>query len=818
MKVSLNTVKQYIDFDLPPVDELVKRINEQLGGVEEVINLADKYKDAKIVKVVECDKHPNADRLSVCKIDDGSGELTQVVCGAPNVRADMWAVWLPPESIVPSTYGTKDEFKLGARELRGVMSNGMLAAADELAIGNDHEGILEIESSEWKPTSEEVKPGASFAKVYGLDDTIIDIENKMFTHRPDLFGQLGVAREIAGILGHQFTSPEWYLSAPEFEVVEGLELEVFNEAIEKVPRFMAVAMKDIEVKQSPLWLQCALVAMGSKPINNIVDVTNYIMLLTAQPVHAYDYDKLRGRKLGVRMAANGEKADLLNGKTYELTEDDIVIVDGEGVVGLGGIMGGGNSEVSADTKNIVLEVANFDMYTVRKSSMRHGVFTDALTRFNKGQSPLQNDRVLHLLMMSIKDVSSAKQASGVIDQSTITDVAEVRVTANFINERLGLRLGENEIKDLLTNVELNVNDELAVMPPFWRTDIELPEDIVEEVGRLYGFDKLPRELPLRSSKPAAKNQQRQLQQSLRETLAKSGANEVLTYSFVHEKILTNSGQDPAHAFKLSNALSPDLQYYRLSLTPSLLSKVHMNIKAGYDRFALFELGKTHFKDEMAVDEPSVPNEDSHVALIVACNDKQKPDGAAFYQARRIFEQMECVGGASIQPLDEIDLSDDIWGQQLVAAYDAKRSVGILYNEKIRGVIGEFTSSVRKAFKLPNYVAGFEVHLNVLTNKIHAYRPLSKYPSVSQDISLKVSAGVSYQAVYHAVSDSVTNIEYETTLKPVAVYQPTGDSASKTITLRLTAVSDEKTLRDSDVSKLLDAAAKHSHEILDAERV
>jgi phenylalanyl-tRNA synthetase beta chain len=269
--------------------------------------------------------------------------------------------------------------------------------------------FLRLNSSEWKPTSEEVKPGASFAKVYGLDDTIIDIENKMFTHRPDLFGQLGVAREIAGSLGHQFTSPEWYLSAPEFEVVEGLELEVFNEAIEKVPRFMAVAMKDIEVKQSPLWLQCALVAMGSKPINNIVDVTNYIMLLTAQPVHAYDYDKLRGRKLGVRMAANGEKADLLNGKTYELTEDDIVIVDGEGVGGLGGIMGGGNSEVSADTKNIVLEVANFDMYTVRKSSMRHGVFTDALTRFNKGQSPLQNDRVLHLLMMSIKDVSSANR-------------------------------------------------------------------------------------------------------------------------------------------------------------------------------------------------------------------------------------------------------------------------------------------------------------------------------------------------------------------------------------------------------------------------
>jgi phenylalanyl-tRNA synthetase beta chain len=217
MKVSLNTIRQYIDFELPPVDELVARINEQLGGVEEVVDLDTKYKDATIVKVVECEKHPNADRLSVCKIDAGTGELIQVVCGAPNVRADMWAVWLPPESIVPATYGTPEPFKLGARELRGVMSNGMLAAADELAIGSDHEGILEIDPDEWKPSSEEIKPGASFAKVYGLDDTIIDIENKMFTHRPDLFGQTGVAREIAGILGHKFTGPEWYIDTPVFE-------------------------------------------------------------------------------------------------------------------------------------------------------------------------------------------------------------------------------------------------------------------------------------------------------------------------------------------------------------------------------------------------------------------------------------------------------------------------------------------------------------------------------------------------------------------------------------------------------------------------
>ena len=220
MKVSLNTIKQYIDFELPPVDELVKRINEQLGGVEEVIDLADKYKDAVIVKVIECEKHPNADKLSVCKIDIGdytpkskiqnldSTGLVTVVCGAPNVHADMWAIWLPPGSTVPASYGDVQPFVLDEREIRGVHSNGMLAAADELAIGTDHAGIIELTDSDLPPfgTTKQLAAGQNFAEVFGLNDTIIDIENKMFTHRPDLFGQLGVAREIAGIYGEKFTS------------------------------------------------------------------------------------------------------------------------------------------------------------------------------------------------------------------------------------------------------------------------------------------------------------------------------------------------------------------------------------------------------------------------------------------------------------------------------------------------------------------------------------------------------------------------------------------------------------------------------------
>lgn len=828
MKVSLNTVKQYTDVDVS-VDELVQKINQQLGGVETVIDLATKYKDAVIVKVVRCEKHLDADRLNITKIDDGgvvkdvprdANGLVQVVCGAPNVHADMFAIWLPPKSTVPATFEDKEQFVLDARELRGVLSQGMLAAADELAIGSDHAGIVEIDPTEWKPSNDEIKPGAGFAKVYGLDDTIIEIENKMFTHRPDLFGHIGVAREIAGIQHKAFSSPSWYSDTPAFKNGDGLELTIFNDAPDKAPRFMAVALKGIKVKPSPLWLQSALVTMGGKPINNIVDVTNYIMLLTAQPTHAYDYDKIHGHKLGVRMAKQGETVKLLNDKTYELTADDIVIADGEGPVGLAGIMGGGESEVDANTKNIVLEVANFDMYTVRKSSMRHGVFTDALTRFNKGQSPLQNNHALSLLMQSVLDVSPGEQASDVYDSGSDLQVQRaVTVSVDFINDRLGLSLTNDEVRQLLENVEFQVtnDDELVVTSPFWRTDIELPEDVVEEVGRLYGFDKLPRELPARSTKPAPKNPLRQLKQSVRETLSRAGANEVLTYSFIHEDMMKKAGQDAAHAYQLSNALSPDLQYYRLSLTPSLLDKVHMNIKAGYNQFALFESNKVHYKDEMDEYEPDVPNEDNHIACVLAYGDKYQPEGAAFYHARKYLEQIMNLDEHTVVALADFDLSKDEWGAQLVAPYEPTRSAVIIKDDQIWGVVGEFTQKVAKSFKLPQFTAGFEVHTNILTMPETSYVPLSKYPSTTRDVSFEVEATTTYRAAYDAILSCIHETKpatVTTNIVPVSIYHADG-AARKTITLRVTFTSDEATLRGDDVSSLMTSASQKAAETIAA---
>lgn len=846
MKVSLNIVKSLVNFELPPVDELVARVNAQLGSIEKVIDLGAQYKDAWIVHVVQCEPHPNADRLHVCLIDDGGAVANvprddkgyvQVVCGAPNVHADMWAVWLPPNSTVPASFDDAEPFVLDARKLRGVLSQGMLAAADELAIGTDHDGIVEIRERDMLK-GVALQAGDSFAQVFGLDDVVLDIENKMFTHRPDCFGQLGVAREISGIFGQAFTSPDWYTVAQEFADGSGLKLDVYNDIPDLVPRFMAVAVKNVVVQPSPLWLQCQLVAMGGKPINNIVDATNYIMLMTAQPTHAYDYDKLRGGKLGARMAREGETIALLNGKTCALGTDDIVIADSERAVALGGIMGGSDTEVSSDTKSIVLECANFDMYAVRKTAMRHGVFTDALSRFNKGQSPLQNAPVLKQLMSMV----GGEQASAVYDEKQFSDEfdeylagkytpANIDIDSAFINQRLGLQLTDSDIYTLLNNVEVHSHgpeDELGYMciqVPFWRTDIELKEDVVEEVGRLYDFGKLPRQLPQRSTKPALKNPRRELKRQIREQLSRAGANEALTYSFVHEHILKRAEQHADQAYKLSNALSPDLQYYRLSVLPSLLDKVHANIKAGHDEFCLFEIGKGH-DARLPHNEDGLPSERTFVDAVYAA--KKACASAPYYQAQRMAVRLlsSLVVQFELIPMaTENDDSEELGGVEfeVAAPFDWRRSAWILCGKERLGIVGEFKQAVRRNFKLPEYAAGFSIDFDQLLAQPRdkqTYRPLSRFPSTSRDVSLRSPRDVSYAELYHVVQAAVGESagDITVTIEPRAIFQPANDHSIKTTTFRLRMTHYERTLTDADAKPIVDRVATMALAKLGAECV
>ncbi len=826
MKVSINWLKEFVDIDLP-VDELVKKIGAQLGAVEEVVDLSKKYQGIVVAKVITCEKHPNADKLSLCKIDDGKAVkdverdkdgLVQVVCGAPNVRAGMLVAWLPPGSSVPASYD-KEPFVLEARELRGKVSNGMLASASELALSDDHSGIVELSFGE---------PGEDFAKLTGLDDQIIDIENKMFTHRPDCFGILGVAREIAGITGKQFQTPVWYTEPENVTEDSSLELSIENSITSLVPRFTARVIEGVDVKASPVWMQSYLTRAGIRPINNIVDITNYVMVLTGQPLHAYDYDKLckiaktDTAHLEARLSKKGDKLTLLNGRKITFDDTDTVLITSNDVpVGVGGVMGGADTEVDENTKNIVLECANFDMYSIRRTSMRHGLFTDAVTRFNKGQSPHVNLAILQKTTGWVDTLAGGKAGKAHDKHGKLQRPIAVHVEADFVNSRLGLRLTKQQMVQLLKNVEFEVRingPHLAVTPPLWRTDIQIAEDIVEEIGRLHGFDNLPLELPKRSIEPVPDNQTLSLKQTIRRTLSAAGANELYLYSFVHGDLLDTAGQDTKKAYRLSNAISPELQYYRLSLTPSLLDKIHANIKAGYEELVMYEIGKTHNKDHPDPSEKNLPKELQKIALVVATDDKQKNIGAGYFHARRyldyLAEKLQIT--LTYQPLSK-DPS-----YQTAKPFDYTRSaeVSIAGTNIVIGIIGEYKPHIRRKLKLPKYCAGFELSIEKIldthTSTQSNYRQLSKFPSVSQDISLRSEADIPFSVLDTTIREALADIPEEFTVVPLDIYHP--DDMYKHTTFRITFTSQERTLTDAHVSGLLDTIDKYVAKKLKTTRV
>lgn len=824
MKVSLNWIKQFVDIDIP-TEELVKKIGEQLGAVEEVIEIGSLYKDVVIAEVKSCEKHPDADKLSLCMIDDGgvaenverTDGLVQVVCGAPNVREGIKVAWLPPGATVPSTVNN-DPFVLEARELRGKVSNGMLASMKELAIGDEHDGILEVDVP--------AEIGQKFADVYQLNDTIVTIENKMFTHRPDCFGQLGVAREIAGITHKQFTSPEWYLKPLDQLKPEGkrLPLKVQNDIPDVVPRFVCVPLADVQVKKSPVIIQSFLARVGVKPINNIVDITNYIMLLTGQPLHAYDYDKVASltREEGaVLKAAHGDKGQsvkLLNGKTLVPRDTDIVITTDSHIVGVAGVMGGADTEVDENTKNIILECANFDMYTIRRTSMALGLFTDAVTRFNKGQSPLQNDTVLEEAVRMIESISGGKVAGEVQDaRGEVAMPGQVEVESDFVSERLGENIAADDMKRLLSNVEFDVEthgDTVVAKVPFWRTDIEIREDIVEEVGRLMGYHHLPKQLPQRAMEPTAKDGLLELKSQIRDVLTAAGGNELLNYSFVHGDLIEATGQDKEKAFKIANALSPDLQYYRLSMTPSLLEKVYGNIRSGHKNFMLYELGKVHISGFN--NDEGLPKEENRLAGVIV---QDKADQPTYYVAKKYVDELLRsfgIRGVRYEPIDHPFEFES--GRQCAAPFDHTRTAVVKLGDDVLGIVGEFTAKTRKALKLPHTTAGFELTTTRLlkATKMSAYKPLSRFPSVEQDISLKIPADLNFSDISACLHDNLkTGTDTNWQLTPIDIYQKDN---SKHMTFRLTIASHEKTLKAEEVNRLLDELALAANKAFGAERI
>ncbi len=811
MKVSINVMKQFAEaaaFKLGAV-ELAKKIGAQLGAVEEVVDFAGKYDGVFVAEIVAARDHPSADKLGIYQINTGK-ETVQVLAGDKTLKVGDKVGWIKPGATVPASWGTAEPFIIGAREMRGETSNGMLGSGKELGFNDDHAGVQVLDT--------DAPAGTPLADAYNLaGDAIIDIENKMFTHRPDGFGHLGVAREVAGIQNMPFTSPDWYsfdAKLPKPDVT--LPLAVHNEIPKLVPHYVAIAIDGVKVAPSPLWLQATLHQLGIRPINNIVDITNYIMVLTGQPLHAFDYDKVAGQKIVVRTPKPGEKLQLLDGKTIEPHKDAMLICDAEKPIGLGGMMGGANSEIDAKTTRIVLECATFDMYTIRRTSMHHGIFTDAVTRFSKGQSPLQNVAVAVKALAEIQKLAGGRVGSVVQNTHVAKEVVErgsvhapVVATASFINNRLGSKLPASHIATLLRNTEFGVEehgDELVVKAPFWRTDVEIAEDVVEEVGRLHGYNNLPHDLPNRRTTVADMPEIDKLKTRIRDIMARAGANELQTYSFVPAALLQKVGQSKKHAFAIRNALSPELEHYRLSLTPSLLEKVHPNIKAGYKQFGLFEINKIHIKDDIAKDCDGLPREYQTIAFVFAA-DGALP-GAAYYYAKNYLDYLlqELGVTPTFKPADTAPGFEV--GRQVFAPFEPKRSAYVYAGEgDFAGFVGEYHAAAIKALKLPSVAAGFEIDVERLLKHQHAqkYQPLLKFPATEQDVCLKVAQATTYAELESKVKDALkTDERLRVTVAPLDIYQRSDDAEHRQITFRITLQHHDRTLTTAEVNDMLDA--------------
>ena len=778
MKISLNWLKRYVEIpETISNEELIRLIGARLVEVEGVIDETHKYDNIYIVRVESCEKIPET-HLTLCRIDAGEKGKEQVVCGAPNVHEGMLAVWIAPGAVVPASVHEDAPFVIGKRKMRGFESSGMLAGADELDFDDRHEKIVEIDP-------EMAKPGDLLADAFELRDLVLEIENKSLTHRPDCFGIIGFAREVAGIMGLEFKEPEFLFHEvifPEEFLVKtqtgvqskdnNIEIKVSDTEI--CPRYTGALLRVVDATAEERYLslvQIDLAKAGMMTRSKIVDVTNYLMLLTGQPLHAFDADKFMTvgcadhLVINVRLADKGEKLVLLDDTEVNLNDNDIVICSNEVPVALAGAMGGKSTMVDENTKNVILESASFSLYNLRKTQMAHGIFSEAITRFTKG---VPVGGTFNVLAEAVKEMGTKPFALNdyypKVHENTV-----VKITTSEINGLLGTNYDDALIVKTLKNVGFSVENkgrQLEVLAPYWRTDIHIKEDIIEEVGRLLGYDNIEPTLPLHAT--AEHNKLFELKRRIRRILSKYGANEVLTYSFVNGKLIEKANQDVGKSYKIVNSISPDLQYIRQSIVPSLLDKAYMNQKLPVDKFAMFEMNEVYSKAWGQNDE-NVPNGRISLGFVLA---ERKNSGTAFYQAKKYAAQL----------FEELNISvifiPHRCKSEAAMPFEPVRTADIMLGGECIGVVGEFKNSVRSEFKLAPYLAGFE---------ITDLARISQEMSVAKEIrfgfikteDLTVTTDKSYAEVLAEVE-----VRYpEAKISPLSVYQAPGQK-TKNISFRI----------------------------------
>ncbi len=804
MLISLNWIKKYVDIDIDN-DELVKLIGSRLVEVEDAIDQTHKYDKIYAVEVKYCEAIEGT-HLHLCKIDDGGradkverdeNGYVQVMCGAPNVRKGMFAAWIAPGAIVPASVHEDAPFVIGMRKmLKKYDSYGMMAGADELDLGDDHTGIVEL-----NPAT--TKAGDDFAQLFELDDIILDIENKSLTHRPDTFGIIGFAREVAGILGKPFKTPDWYLATKaSFENSKDIQVDIEISDSQLCPRYVALVMEPHgKAEHKYLSFRDTLLARsGMRPIDPIVDASNYLMLLSGQPTHTFDYDKFiavggtKTPKIGVRLAKKGEKLVLLDGKEVELVESDIVIASNDTPVALAGAMGGKDTEIDENTKRVIVESATFSLFNLRKTQMNHGIFSEAITRFTKGQPSAQT---LPVALEFANEVDGLMRPVAVFDsQKTAPKAEKVTVSVARINGLLGTNYSIDEIVKTLQNVEFTVeqkDDSIVCTAPQWRTDIHIAEDIIEEIGRLNGYDNISPILPLHGTADA--DPCFALRRHIRDFAASRGANEVLTYSFVHGDLMRKVGQNPDNAYRIVNSISPDLQYIRQTIVPSLLDKSYANMRGGYEKFALFEMNQTYPRTN-GLDEQNVPNGSHSLALI--CVGK---GGSNYYLAKKYLEQLLASLGIEFEIAPFVAVAD-----KTNAYYEPKRSASIIVDGVRIGDLGELKAKVAREFKLPLNTAAFELDLGrVLESQQAVTRKnfrISQYPFVMRDITLELPIERPYGEIEQQLRATLEAEQLIYRLKATSIFRAEGETQKK-ISFHIEFSHPDRTLAKTEIQVIME---------------
>jgi phenylalanyl-tRNA synthetase beta chain len=670
-------------------------------------------------KVLEAGRHPDADRLTVCKVDLGDPEPAQIVCGAPNVAAGQTVAVARPGALMP------DGTKLHAAKLRGVVSDGMILAEDELAIGTEHDGILLLDR-------DGLQPGTPLEQVLPIATEVLVLE--VTSNRPDCLGIYGVAREVHAATGEPLAEPPWTADPGAPGEVEHVRIEV--KCPELCPRFTARVYEDVQIGPSPPWLKARLMAAGQRPISNVVDISNYVMLLTGQPVHAFDLDRVAGSRLTVRRARDGETVETLDGQTRRLDSRMVVIDDEQGPTSIAGVMGGARSEVTPTTTRVLLEAATWIGANIHRTALKLGLRTEASSRFEKQLQPEQAMEAQALAGQLLIDLCGALVLRGTVDLGGPGPAPPtIRLRDARIESLLGVPVPRERSREILSALEFDVADApdgLDCKPPaFRRADVTREADVIEEVARLNGLENLPATLPSRHGAAGRLTAVQRLRRRASDLLAAQGLHEIVGWSFTGPAAPDRLRLSESAAVVLANPMSAEQSRLRTTLLVSLLDVAAQNRARGAHRIRLFEAGPVYLPRA----ERQLPDEPYHLGALTIGPVRPgtwrdpEPRAADFYAAKGVLQGV----------LDALRADWQLRPTQNYGFLHPGRGAEIVVAGKQAGWLGEIHPDVAAEWELSGAVSAFEFDLDAMPEPpIALYTDVTSFPEVREDLAVVVA--------------------------------------------------------------------------------